>query len=418
MNIIELIMSRLDDRFFDDAAHETGLSAEQTRTTTRAAIPALLTGLVSAIRRPTGTGSLGTSSGDGNLFGGLSSTLSSTLTGSGARVSSADGLGAVTTMLGEGRLASIVNAISGHSGANASQSRSLLGMLFPAVMGILGREQRSGAGGSGASGAMSLDGIARFLQGRRHEIAEALPAGVASSLRADGMLDDLEDEPGHDSAAAYRAGASRDTTARTGSARGTAGAPRTTVPRHTATPLRAEKDRNWFWPVAAGLAALALVVWGVTQLGDDEPDRTVTADTQAPAAEPAVEPADEPVQIAALPASERDLRVGNVDLGESLNDTVNQATATLSGISDEASAEAATPQLIALNEDLDALIPMADQLPESARSTFGSLAQDSYARVETEIDRIESLQAVPAATKDAARDLGSKLQSMFAPGRG
>src|SRR5690606_22770689 len=59
MNIIELIESQLDDRFTQTATRETGLSADQTRTATRAAIPALLASLLSAFSKPGGMKALG-----------------------------------------------------------------------------------------------------------------------------------------------------------------------------------------------------------------------------------------------------------------------------------------------------------------------------------------------------------------------
>ncbi len=372
MNIIQLIESQLDDRFTDAATRETGLDAEQTRTATRAAIPALLASLLSALSKPSGSKTLGSVLKDPNILGSVSSMLG----GSGSRSTGATGLGALTSLLGEGKLSSLVNAIGGYSGIGANQSRSLIGMLFPLVMGVLGREQR---------GTPSADGIARLLKSQKHEIANAMPANVASSLRSTGILEALEDEPAPGRAA--------------GTASSTA-SPRYSTPTQRST----NQKRSWFWPAVAGLAALALVVWGVTRLGDDEPDPRTAADT-----------ADDTTNLAAAPST---LTVGGVDLREELTSVVDRATQSLRGVTDAESAQAALPTLSELNDDLDAMSPMVDRLPDPARNAFADFARSSYGQVGAEVDRIESIPSVPDNVKQIARELSGKLESFFTRGRG
>jgi len=376
MNIIELIESQLDDRFTQTATRETGLSADQTRTATRAAIPALLASLLSAFSKPGGMKALGSLLKDQGLFGNLSSSRAA----SASRTTNDTGLGALTSLLGEGKLSGLVNAISGFSGIGANQSRSLIGMLFPIVMGVLGREQR---------GTPSADGITRLLKSQRHEIASAMPASVASSLRSTGLLDALDEEP-----------AARRTTTTT--------AADETAPRSTTTMRRpAERRRgNWFWPVAAGIVAVALVAWGVTRLGDDEQETRTAADT-----------ATDDTNVAVAP-SDAALTVGGVDLGEELTSVVDRATRSLSTVTDARTAEAALPTLSEINDDLDAMTPMIDRLPDPARNAFADLARNSHARVAAQVDRIESIQSVPDNVKQAARELAGKIESFFTRGRG
>lgn len=379
MNIIELIESHLDDRFTQAATSETGLSADETRTTTRAAIPALLASLLSAVSKPAGSKALGSVLKDQSLFGNLSSML----TGSGSHSMVSTGIGALTPLLGEGKLSSLVNAIGGFSGIGANQSRSLIGMLFPVIMGVLGREERSG-------GAPSADGIARLLKSQKREIADAMPASVASSLRSTGILDALEAEP-----APRRRAETATATAST--------------PRYASTPQRpTERRRGWFWPAAAGLVALALVVWGLTRLGGDEPDRRIATDTTT----------DDTTDLAAIAPSDIDLNVGGVDLRQELTGVVDRATQSLRGVTDAQSAEAALPTLSELNDDLDDMMPMVDRLPDPARNAFADLARTNHGRLAAEINRIESIPAVPDGVKQAIRELDGKLQSFFTRGRG
>src|SRR5690606_8392516 len=180
------------------------------------------------------------------------------------------------------------------------------------------------------------------------------------------------------------------------------------TPRYAASMHRpVEKKRSWFWPIAAGLAALALVVWGLTQFTDDEPDRRIAADTSL-----------ETTQLAAVAPSDIDLRVGDVDLRQQLTGVFDRASQSLRGVTDAASAEAALPTLSELNDDVDNMLPLIDRLPESARNAFADFARSGYSRLETEIDRIESIPAIPDGVKQVVRDLSGKLESFFARGRG
>ena len=381
MNIIELIESQLDDRFTTAAASETGLTAEETRTTTRAAIPALLAGLLGALSKPSGTKALGSIMKDQNMLG----SVSSMLTGTGTQSMVGTGINGLTSLLGEGKLSSLVNAIGGFSGISQGQSRSLIGMLFPVVMGVLGRDQRGGTG--------NVDGITRLLKSQKQEIAEAMPAGVASSLRSSGMLDALDETPSRPRTAA--SATSTTTTA-------------DTAPRYAASTHRpVQKNRNWFWPIAAGLAALALVIWGLTQFGDDEPDTRIAADNT-----------DETTQLAAVSPADIDLRVGGVDLRQRLTGVFDRASQSLRGVTDASSAEAAMPTLSEVNDDLDGMMPLVNQLPESARNAFADFARSGYGRLESEIDRIDSIPGIPDSVRQVIGEISGKLESFFARGRG
>src|SRR5690606_12913994 len=168
-----------------------------------------------------------------------------------------------------------------------------------------------------------------------------------------------------------------------------------------------ERGRNWLWPVAAGAAALALVVWGLTRVGDDEPERRIAAD--AP---------DDTTRVAAVAPSDIDLTVGNVDLRESMTDVVDRASESLRGVTDAQSAEASLPTLSSVNEDLDDMMPLVERLPEPAQDAFADVAREGYGRLRPEIVRVQSMPAVPDGVKQTVRELGGKIESLFARGRG
>lgn len=375
MNIIERIESQLDDRFINAVSSETGLAPEETRTGTRAAIPALLASLLSATSKPAGAKALGSVLKEQNLLGNLSAML----TGSDTRSMMSTGVSALTSLLGEGKLSGLANAIGGFAGIGQSQSRSLIGMLFPVALGVLGQGQR---------GTPSVDGILRSLRGQKNEIADAIPASVASSLHSTGLLDALEEGP-----APRRQAASATATSATSAA---------AAPRYaSASPRPAERKRSRFWPIAAGLGVLALAAWGLTRFMDNEPDRR-----------------SETTQVASLGASDIDLSVGNVDLREEMTSVVDRASQSLRGVTDADSARAALPTLTELNGDLDNMTPLVNRLPEPARNAFAQLARSGHGRLEGEVDRIQSIPAVPDNVKQVVRELSGKLESFFARGRG
>src|SRR5690606_38220492 len=105
------------------------------------AVPALLASLMSAISKPAGAKALGSALKDQSLLGNISSMLSGS-GGSSSRSLMSTGVNLLTSLLGEGKLSGLANAIGSFSGVGQSQSRSLLGMLFPVALGVLGQGQR------------------------------------------------------------------------------------------------------------------------------------------------------------------------------------------------------------------------------------------------------------------------------------
>jgi hypothetical protein len=89
-----------------------------------------------------------------------------------------------------------------------------------------------------------------------------------------------------------------------------------------------------------------------------------------------------------------ELEVGDTDVGKGVGNAVNDVTAALGGISDEASAQAAVPRLVAIDARLVGLKPKIEQLPDDARQTLAALMTGMLPKVQSAIDR---LQATPGA---------------------
>jgi hypothetical protein len=231
-NIIDLIKGQLGDDFANAATDVTGLGKEQTRKTVGAAIPAILAGILGSAATPTGANVFASAlrTQDPNTSANLSSALAG-----GNRQSLIDsGVNILMSLLGEGKLNGLIGALSSFGGINQSAGRSLLGLVVPVVMGVLGQQQRAGN--------LGVDGVIRMLEGQRGNIASALPGGLATSLGATGLLGSLGDTTR--TAAGTVAAAGR--TAAAG------GAEAANIARSTGN-----RGRNWAMTVA-GLAVLAV----------------------------------------------------------------------------------------------------------------------------------------------------------------
>lgn len=377
MNIIELVKDRLDANFLNNAAGATGLDVDRTRKTAGAAIPSILAAIMGAGSTPAGRTAVGEAL--RNQDPGMSDTLSTTA-GAGQQQSLIDsGTRMLSSMLGESKFNGLSGAISSFGGIGEGAARSLLGMLTPVVMGVLGREQRSRS--------LGVDGVMDMLQSQKAQITSALPAGVADSLRKTGLL----------GGAGY---VERPTpkTVDTASRR---------TPPPAARPTESHRGRNWGL-IAVGVAALAVVLWGINR------NRGPETEPAQQTARPAVEAPPRTQAPAAGAAGASALVVGNVDVGSEFNSIVDELSATMRGVSNEATAEAAMPQLTRLDAQLDMLAPLVDRLPSSAKPTFTDMAQARVDDLENEVERVRSMTNVPDTVKQTVAAVGSKLADMAA----
>src|SRR5262249_24639183 len=180
-NIIDLVKDQLSDRFGEAAADATGLGPEQTRKATGAAIPALLAGRLGS--GATSTGARALVSALRTQDQGTLANLPSMMAGGDRQSLINSGLSMLTSVLGEGKLAGLIGALSDFGGINQSSGRSLIGLLHRVVMGVLGQQQRAGT--------LGIDGVMKLLEGQRANIAAAMPSSLATSLRSTGLLDSL-----------------------------------------------------------------------------------------------------------------------------------------------------------------------------------------------------------------------------------
>lgn len=373
-NIIDLIKDQLGDSFADAAAGVTGLGAEQTRKTVGAAIPALLAGILGSASTPSGSSALGSAlrTQDPNLL----SNLASALTGGNRQSLIGTGINLLTSLLGEGKLSGLINALSSFGGINQGAGKSLLGLLAPVVMGVLGQQQRSGN--------LGTDGLVKLLEGQKNSIVGALPSSLATSLDSAGLLGSLGD--------AARAAAGTAAAAGRTAASGAAAAASTAQ-------YAASRSTNWA-KYAIGLAALAVIAWGLYRFVGPQPVEQA-----------AQQAADTASQVAATAES---MVVGDVDIGKEFTGFTDGLSQALAEVKDEATAKAALPKLTELTGKLDSLAALAGKLPDAVKPAFADMVKKTIASLQTEIDRVSAIPGVSDAIKPAVDGLKTKLEALVA----
>ncbi|MGI9437296.1 MAG: DUF937 domain-containing protein, partial [Geminicoccaceae bacterium] len=159
-----------------------GESADRTKGAIAGAVPAILGGLM-------GTASKGGSAADqlvsavGDQDDSMLDDLAGMLSGGNHQAIADQGSSMLGGLLGDNMISGLVGAIGKFSGLGSGSSASLIGMLAPIVMSVLGREQKS----QGIDGG----GLVDMLMGQKDNIEKAMPSGLAGALGSVGFMDNL-----------------------------------------------------------------------------------------------------------------------------------------------------------------------------------------------------------------------------------
>lgn len=340
-----------------------------------AGIPSILGGLVSLVSTPDGAQRLS------NVLAQQSpSTLEeakNSFGGTDQNVVADHGMGVLSTLLGSGTAKSIAAAVGDYAGVRGGAGKSLLGMLAPVVLGVLGQQQR-------ASG-LDAHGLANLLHNQKDSIADALPSGFAQQLSGTGILESLGDSwrsgAAATAAAAKRAGISAGSSY-SGAQPAYAVAPGGTSPGASNWPL---------WLVA--LAAVGGLLWYLTS--GHQPEQL--AETSAPIEEGrAVAPSQASVS----------------ELTQQVSTSITGLRSTLQGMTDSASAEAALPRLRTAADNLDKLAEMTGRLPPAVKRTVTSQVTAVMPTINQQIERVLSDPAIAGVARPVIETVRAKLSSL------
>jgi Bacterial protein of unknown function (DUF937)/PRC-barrel domain len=306
------------------------------------AVPAILSGLANLVSTPDGARQLSAviASQPSNLLENLAGT--------------ADGPGqlanigntALTTLFGDTTLGALAGALGKFAGVSEGAARTLLGMVAPVILGVLGRQTGGG-----------IRALTQFFALQKDQFVRAIPPGLSDLLKTSGI--DFQ-RFGTASTAPLRATETHRA--------GEQNASRAAYAMGSSRP--SQSSARWaYWVIP--LLAIAGLLWYL--LGRE---RT---------REPVVRGPEQAVQPAAQgPVADSDLQRQITAALETLN-------GTLQGVKDPASAGQGLPRLQQVGSELDRLRAAADRLPVESRERIAEGIKVSAARLRSALDNVTAM---------------------------
>jgi Bacterial protein of unknown function (DUF937) len=362
MSIISEVMRFLTPQNVNRIAELLGIGGGSAGKMVAAAVPAIVGGLTKLSTSSAGLDKL--SQVLGKEPANPLDFLEAVFTGKGQKAAASSGLGALENLLGNNTVGELAGALSSFGGTKAADSKSLLGMIAPAVLGTLANKQRAG---------LDMKGLANQLLAEKNEIARVMPEGFGDYLKGD-----LAKGIGLDLTADNLGAASR---AASAAARAPAAAARSGMGR--------------VWPLLIA-AALALLAWYYFAGRGSVPEVATVPDNP----------------IAAAFDSLKGIDVGGADLATTLGSAISGLRTTLAGITDEATAKSALPGLTNLSGQLEALANNADSIPASARSALSTALGSILPNIVELIDKVLAIPGVEAAIGPTLTGIRQHLEAL------
>ena len=350
-NLISLGLKYLTPDVISRIASALGVDKTLIGKAATAALPALIGSLAGAVSKPDGASRLNNAIAQQRP--GLLDNLSSIIGGSGQQDLVENGMKALGSLLGTSSVPSLAGAIGKFAGLNQSTSSSLLGMLAPAVLGLLGQEKQKQG--------LDASGLARLLTDQRDYVAEAMPSELSRLLES-------ADVPGFSAA----------------SSKGSFTQPPASVPKKVSA---SPSLLYWLLP----LVALAGLGWWLLADRTTTPERTPVTK-----------------QEGRLPS----LTVGDVDLAQSWEEAFGEMKGALAGISDVPTAQAALPKLSSATTELGKLGTLSQQLPAEGRSALAKLVVAARPALDGLFDKVLAIPGVAEIARPAIEAIRTECDKL------
>jgi len=174
-NSILSTMSRLlTPEVVGKLASASGLDRSMAQTALGAAVPSILSALANLAGRAGGAQKLANAvaAQPTDILGSIAGSLT------GSAQAADKGTSILSSLLGGGGLGLLASTVSRFVGISEGSMRSMMGMLAPVILAVLGREQRAAG--------LDVNGLGRLLTGQKDEIAAAMPSGLSRLLEESG----------------------------------------------------------------------------------------------------------------------------------------------------------------------------------------------------------------------------------------
>jgi hypothetical protein len=370
INLVSMAMQYLAPAIVERMAAAVGLDKGLIGKAISAAVPAILAGLVGKSSKPDGAASIAGML--GKLDPGMLGSLAGMIGGKGQADLVKDGTNMLSSMLGGNALSGLTGAVGKFAGIGEQQSSGLMGMLAPAVMGVLGREATKNK--------LDAGGIADLLSDQKQHISSAMPAGFADLLKGTGLTDAIGGNlrsvvgsaAGAASGAANSAGAAAGRVAQsTGAAAG-------------ATQQAARSSSMGWLPWAALAALIAAGWWWYTS------------------------PRAVKLTAPAVPK----IMVGSVDVGSQAGSVLSDLTSVLGTVTNADSARAALPRLQAASATLDRVVDASGKLPADSKSSLAKYVSASLPAAIPLIAKVLGIPGVDGILRAVLEPMRAKLEAL------
>jgi hypothetical protein len=376
-NLVSYIMQFLTPDLIGRIAGALGLDRNDTQTGVAATIPALLAALGSVAAKPGGAQNLVDTikqqSSVAENFGSMIAT--------GNPSSFVDkGSSLLMSLLGSHDQSTLVGAIGRFAGVGHSGGSSLLGMLSPLVMGLIGKQ---------IGPRLDVGSLTSLFASQKEQIAQALPPGMSNLLGGTGLLDSLSSTAGYATNAAEQAG--RATTAAAGQFAQYASSAGRSVGTGAQRAVASATPSWAYWAIPA--IVVAGILWYL--LADH---------TTQVAQQPTV-----------VPTQTQSVVFGGVDVGKQISDSLGELRASLASITDAASANTALPKLQQATAQIDKVAFTVRQLPANQRQVADGLVGSSMATINQLFDKVLAIPGAADVVRPTIDSLRTKLADLSGP---
>jgi hypothetical protein len=372
-NLISLASKYLEPDILSKIASAIGEGKNVTGAASGAAIPALLSGLADLASSKDGVRRLERAMGEQGTH--TLDAFGTSIGGSGAQDFISNGVRVLSWLFGRGEFSKLAGAVARFAGLNSSASSSLLGMLGPLVLGVLGKEA--------SQQGLDSSGIAKLLRSQQDSFRAAMPSGFQEVLRSSGYAS----APG----TAEKAEDGRRWSAQ--------------AAMQGSQHLRSSDFVLWMLP----LLALGAFAWWY--FGTDWRD---TPGRETARLERSADPSNNANTLPTAAIQPGNIPAAGTDLTAKLNTTLDGVKSALQEIEDEASAKSALPKLEAANSEFEAITQLFGQLPQESKNALAAAISAARPTLEISIDRVLALPGVNAVAKSAMENLRTRLATLSA----
>jgi hypothetical protein len=362
-NLVSQIIEALGPTIVSRVASSLGFDQAVTQKAINAAVPGLLAAFISLVSKPQGANKLNDAI--AKQPAGVLSSLADAIGGSGEKAFIDRGSNTLTSLLGGSVVSALASALGRYAGIGEGGSKSLLGLLGPAVLGVLGHEQRDRG--------LDASGLARLLTSQKDNVGAALPSGLSKYLDEAGILGAVT--------------------------------PATTK-FATRTPYQSTPS-IWPWLLGAlALLAIGALIWNFWAGRHRQVAEAPSPKIEQPAGVTGEAP------YVGLLNKLRGIKVGDVDIGDLSTAAVNDLYTSLSGIKDEATAQAAVSGVTKASSEFDQLSGLLGQLPPDARKAVVEAFAAIKPNLDRLIDRVLGIPGVGAIIKPTVDAIRAKLDTL------